>query len=106
MPFKLQGIFSLCCEFYIRQWRTPINSAATYTVSAAPQRRTFEMFSVISTVSCAEVPSIVDFIRNFYSELAEFKLATYNSQITTQNLDPQNFTLAFLASEPGCIEVG
>ncbi len=47
----------------------------------------------------------VEFIRNSYSELAEFKLATYNSQITTQNLDPQNFTLAFLAIEPGC-EVG
>jgi hypothetical protein len=102
----MQGVFSLCCEFYILQWRTPINWAATYTVSAAPKRRTFEMFSVISTVSCAEVPSIVEFIRNLYSELAEFKLATYNSQITTQNLDPQNFTLAFLAIEPGCIEVG
>ncbi len=48
----------------------------------------------------------VEFIGNLYSELAEFKLATYNSQITTQNLDPQNFTLAFLAIEPGCIEVG
>ena len=102
----MQGIFSLSCEFYILQWRTPLNWAATYTVSAAPKRRAFEMFSVISTVSCAEVPSIVDFIRNFYSELAEFKLATDNSQITTQNLDPQNFTLAFLATEPGCIEVG
>jgi len=106
MPFKLQGIFSLSCEFYILQWRTPINWATTYTVSAAPKRRTFEMFSVISTVSCAEVASIVDFLRNSYSELAEFKLATYNSQITTQNLDPQNFTLAFLAIEAGCIEVG
>lgn len=63
------------------------------------------MFSVISTVSCAEVRLIVDFLRNFYSELAEFKLATYNSQITTQNLYPPNFTLAFLAIEPGCIEV-
>jgi hypothetical protein len=64
------------------------------------------MFSVISTLSCAEVALNVEFIRNLYSELAKFKLATYNSQITTQNLDPQNFTLAFLASEPGCIEVG
>ena len=106
MPLKLQGIFSLCCEFYILQWRTQIYWAATYTVSAALKRRAFEMFSVISTVSCAEVPSIVDFLRNLYSELAESKLATYNSQITTQNLDPQNFTLAFLASEAGCIEVG
>jgi len=64
------------------------------------------MFSAVSTVSCAAVALTVEFIRNLYSELAEFKLATYNSQITTQNLDPQNFTLAFLASEPGCIEVG
>jgi hypothetical protein len=60
------------------------------------------MFSVISTVSCAEVALTVDFTGNSYSDLAEFKLATYNSQITTQNLDPQNFTLAFLAIEPGC----
>jgi hypothetical protein len=64
------------------------------------------MFSVISTVTCAEVALTVELIRNLSSELAEFKLATYNSQITTQNLDPQNFTLAFLAIEPGCIEVG
>jgi hypothetical protein len=106
MPLKLQGIFSFSYEFFILQWRTKINWATTYTVSAAPKRRTFEMFSVISTVSCAEVPSIVEFLRNLYSVLAEFKLATYNSQITTQNLDPQNFTLAFLASEAGCIEVG
>ena len=48
----------------------------------------------------------LEFLRNLYSVLAEFKLATYNSHITTQNLDPQNFTLAFLAIEPGCIEVG
>ncbi|MEG5059062.1 MULTISPECIES: hypothetical protein [unclassified Microcoleus] len=61
------------------------------------------MFSVISTVTCTEVRRIVDFLRNFYSELAEFKLATHNSHITTQNLYYQNFTLAFPAIEPGCI---
>jgi hypothetical protein len=76
MPLKLQGIFSLSCEFYILQWRTKINLATTYTVSAVPKRRTFEMFSVISTVSCAELALTAEFIRNLYSELAEFKLAT------------------------------
>jgi hypothetical protein len=76
MPLKLQGIFSLSCEFYILQWRTKINLATTYTVSPVPKRRTFEMFSVISTVSCAELALTVEFIRNLYSELAEFKLAT------------------------------
>ena len=63
------------------------------------------MFYVISTVSCAKVHRTVDFLRNFYSELAQFKLATHNSDPTTQNLYPQNFILAFIAIEPGCIEV-
>jgi hypothetical protein len=62
------------------------------------------MFSVVSTVSCAEGLLIVDFLRISYSEIADFKLATYNSQITTQNLYPQNFTLAFVASSAECIE--
>jgi len=79
MPLQLQGFFSFYCEFYILQLHTEINCSATYTVSAAPKRRAFEMFSVISTVSCVEGLLIVDFLRNFYSELAEIKLATDNS---------------------------
>jgi hypothetical protein len=62
------------------------------------------MFYVISTVSCAEVHQSVDVLRNFYSELAEFQLATHNSHITTQNLYPQNFTLLFLRASLGALK--
>ncbi|MGB3268137.1 MAG: hypothetical protein WBA89_29810 [Microcoleus sp.] len=80
------------------------NSAVTYTASAAPKCRSLLMFSVISTASCTEVRPTVDFLRVFYSDPAEFQLATHNSYITTQNLYPQNFTLVFSAIEPGALK--